>query len=85
VQINHENYFLKIFYNEIYSNENFQTTINWCNSQGRSRLPLEAVWYPHAVLFIHFKVKKCTLVVQQHQQKLSVKADLAIYSQVIGA
>ena len=34
---------------------------------------------PHAVLLIPLRAKKCILVAQQHKQKQSVKADLAIY------
>ena len=39
---------------------------------------------PHAVLLMHPRTMKCTLVVSQHRQKPSVKADLAIYCLVLG-
>ena len=40
---------------------------------------------PHAVLSMHPRAMKCTLVVYSIDKRLSVKADLAIYCPVLGA
>ena len=50
----------------------------WAKTAVRSSL------VSHAVLLMPLRAEKCILVVQQHWQKVSVKADLAIYGQVLG-
>ena len=53
-------------------------------STGWAKTAIRSSLVPHVVLLMPFKAEKCILVVQQHQQKPSLKADLAIYGQVFG-
>ena len=57
---------------------------NWYNPQGGPRLPLGAAWYPMQPYWCPLGLRNASSWFNSIGKKPSVKADLAIYDQVLG-